>query len=257
VAPGSLRAVASHLRSGARAVQADYRVANPEEAPAAALRYAGFALVNTVRPLGRSRLGFSCGLTGTGMGFDARLLEHVPWEASSLAEDAEQHLRLVAAGERVEFAPDALVTSPMPTSRAGAEVQQARWEKGRLELARRWTPRLLSDGLRRRDPVRVHAALEQLTPPQSLVMAGSAASGFVAALLGDRRGMRAAALLLAGQAAFVVGGLALVRAPWQTYRALALAPALLADKLRLYVRIAAGRGPSAWERTRRESTSFE
>jgi 1,2-diacylglycerol 3-beta-glucosyltransferase len=257
VSPGALRALTSRLCSGAAAVQADYRVANPKEAPAAALRYAGFVLVNTVRPLGKSRLGLSCGLTGTGMGFDARLLERLPWAASSLAEDAEQHLRIVAAGGRAEFAPDALVTSPMPTSLAGSDQQQARWEKGRLELARRWTPRLLRDGLRRRDPVRVHAALEQLVPPQSIAVAGSVASGLAAAVLGDRRGVRGAALLLAGQGVFVVGGLALARAPWLTYRALTLGPALLADKLCLYGRIAAGRGPSTWERTRRESASPE
>ena len=118
--------------------------------------------MDTVRPLGKERLGLSCGLFGTGMAFTRELLRRAPWSATGLAEDGEYHLRLVAAGERVEFIPHAWVRSAMPTSLRASRVQQARWERGRLGLIRRWTPSLVASGVARRDPVRVHAGLEHL-----------------------------------------------------------------------------------------------
>ena len=58
-----------------------------------ALRYAGFVLVNTVRPRAKSKLHLSVGLLGTGMAFPARTLETVPWDAFSVTEDREYHVR--------------------------------------------------------------------------------------------------------------------------------------------------------------------
>src|SRR5207302_484069 len=117
---------------------------------AAALRYAAFALMNTVRPLGKRRLGLSCGLFGTGVALSSELLERVPWSTTGLAEDGEYHVRVVDAGERVEFIPDAWVRSAMPASLKASRDQQARWEGGRLQLVRRWSPRLLRSGIARR-----------------------------------------------------------------------------------------------------------
>jgi len=252
VDPGLAVAAAARLAAGARAVQCDYAVANPEASPASALRYAAFALVNTVRPAGKESLGLSAGLTGTGMAFSRELLRRHPWDAFSLAEDAEYHLRLVAAGERVSFAGEAAVRSPMPTSQAASESQQARWEGGRMQLARRWAPRLLASGLRERDHLKVHAALEQLVPPQAALAAATAAGGALSLALRDRRGAALAAATAAGQAAFVLGGLRLAGAPAGVYRSLAGAPAVVARKLVLLARISAGGGPDEWVRTERE-----
>jgi 1,2-diacylglycerol 3-beta-glucosyltransferase len=250
-----LRAIEARLQGGADAVQADYVVSNPEESAASGLRYAGFALINTVRPLGKSALGLSCGLLGTGMGFAPGLLERVPWASFSLAEDAEQHARLVAAGCRVEFCPEACVRSPMPTSLEGSASQQSRWEAGRLSLARRWAPRLIRDGLAHRDPERLHAGLEQLVPPLSLLGPATVAAALLGLAARSRAAVAAATGAAAAQAAFVIGGLALVGAPARAYRSLLLAPRLAARKLRLYAELALGRVPSTWVRTERERTS--
>jgi 1,2-diacylglycerol 3-beta-glucosyltransferase len=239
-----------HLRDGVEAIQVDYVVANPEESTASALRHGAFALANTVRYRGKHGLGLSCGVAGTGIAFSARLLERVPWADFGLVEDAEHHMRLVLAGERVRFAGEAWVSSPMPTTLGGSGEE--RWERGRLTLLRRWTPRLLRAGIARRDPVRLHAGLEWLVPPQSLLAALGLASAAGRLAAGPRKRSLIAAAGLTGQMVFVIGGLRLTGAPRSVYRALAGAPRMIAAKTLLYLRLLAGRGPTTWVRTERD-----
>lgn len=250
--PNLLAALSARLRDGVGAAQADYVVANPGESPASGLRYAAFRLVNTVRPLGKDAIGHSAGLNGTGMAFTRELLARVPWDAGTVVEDAEQHLAIVAAGDRVGFVADAAVISPMPTTLQAGEAQQERWESSRVALLRRWGPVLVRDAVRERDLVRAHAALELVLPPQSLLVTGAGAVAVVGARLRAGRARRLALAALAGQAAFVVGGLVLVRAPTAVWCALVHAPLLVAQKLRILTGLAIRGGPSTFVRTGRQ-----
>jgi 1,2-diacylglycerol 3-beta-glucosyltransferase len=242
-----LAAIERRLAAGAQAVQVDYVVSNPGASAASALRHAAFALGNTVRYLGKDRLGLSCGLAGTGMAFSRALLADTGWPATGLAEDAEYHLEIVRRGAKAVFAGEASVTSPMPM-RLGSAGEE-RWEQGRLSLVRGWSARLVLEGMRLRDPVRLHAGLEWLVPPQALLALLSVAT-LTARLAGGRRALPALAAL-AAQGAFVLGGLRLAAAPREDYRALALAPALVARKALMYTRLLAGRGPTTWIRSER------
>jgi hypothetical protein len=255
VSPNLLSAIEARLQSGASAVQVDDVVGNPDASAASALRFAAFVLMVNVRFSGKQRLGLSCGLVGTGMAFTRDLLCREPWTATSLGEDGEYHMRLVQAGERVEFVSEAWVRSAMPTSLGKSYDQQARWEKGKLQLIRHWSPRLLAAGVTRRDLVRIHAGLEHLVPPQSLIAAGSAGSALTGLALGSRRLVALSAVTLAAQFAFVLGGLLHARTPLRVYRALFIAPALIAGKMALYARLLSGRGPVSWVRTEREISS--
>ena len=255
--PDLLSAMDLTLRRGAPAVQVDNVVSNPCDSAASALRYAAFALMNTVRPRGKSRLGLSAGLLGTGMAFTRSLLDRQPWTAFSIAEDREYHLGLVAAGERVAFACEASVRGPMPTSLVGASQQQLRWEGGAWAAAREWTPKLLKAAVRERDRVRLHAALEPLVPPQTLLAVGHLTLAAGAIGLRSHGAAGLGALNLATQLSFVLGGLRLTGAPAEAYRALAVAPILMIHKLPLYARLVAGRGPTAWVRTARAPATSE
>ncbi|MEN3279570.1 MAG: hypothetical protein V7607_710 [Solirubrobacteraceae bacterium] len=249
--PNLLEAMDRALRGGMRAVQARYVVSNPEASPTAALRWAGFALMHVVRPRGKQRLGFSCGLFGTGMAFRTELLREQPWTAFSVTEDVEYHLRLVAAGETVGFVDEAYVASPMPTTADNAQEQQLRWETGNAGLAREATV-LLAHGLARRDWRRVAAALDSLVPAQSLLAAGTGLASALGLALGSRRIALAGVLTAAGQALYVVGGLISVRAPRAVWMALGHAPQLVAAKVVQSVRIVTGRGADRWVRTARD-----
>jgi hypothetical protein len=249
--PNLLESFDARLRDGAIVAQARYTVANAGASTQASLRFAAFALMNTVRPLGKDRLGLSSGLLGTGMAFERSLLERHRFAPDSLVEDTDLHLRLVAAGERVVFAPEASVRSPMPTGARASRAQQSRWEGGRIDLVRNWTKPLLTGGLRRRDPVRLHAWLELLVPPQSLLALGHVGLGAIAIGARSPVARRIAALDAALQAVFVLGGLRLTRAPAPVYRALGAAPLLVVQKLGILGRLLARGAPRTWERTPR------
>ena len=248
VSPNLLQALGARLAAGAGAAQARYVVSNPGASWLTSLRTVAFVLDNHVKPLARDRLGLSCGLFGTGMAFRADVVARLPWEAFRLTEDYEYHLQLVEAGERAAYAPEATVASPMPTSLAASHSQHARWEAGRRELIRAYVPRMLRRGVRQRDPLLIGAAVDRLIPPLTFL---TPATALLAAVPGDAARRRAAQALLAAQAAYVLGGLALARAPAVVWASLVTAPGLVAWKLALRVEQAAGRSPTAWLRTAR------
>lgn len=247
-----LEAVAQRMHAGARVVQTDYSVSNADASAASALRHAAFLLSNTVGPMGRDALGFSAGLRGTGMAFRRDVIERHGWLTSTLVEDHEQHCRLVADGERVAFAAEAGVRSPMPTSLRASRSQQLRWESGRWPLLRRWGVPLLASAVRERDIVRAEVAVSMLIPPQSLLLAGSLTVFWAAVALDAAPARRLAGTSLFAQALFVLGALRVAHAPPVTYRALVYAPILIAQKLCIIVRLAAGGTPRTFVRTPRE-----
>lgn len=248
--PNLLHAIDVRLSMGVEAVQTAYVMEEPGDSSARALRSAAFWLINYVRPLGRSRLGVSCGILGSGFALTDKLLERHPWQAFGLAEDREYHARLVAAGERVVFAPEASVTSVMPTTFAAAREQNRRWEQGNLAVAGQWPRRLLGAGLRHRDPRRILAAFDLLVPAQSLLLATNVILLIFATFLSATRTVRFGVVNLSAQALYVFGGLCLVRAPWTVYRAFLRVPGLVAWKVSLQLGLFLRRGPREWVGTR-------
>lgn len=251
VSENLLSAFDRDMAAGADVVQADYRVGNPEASTGAALRYAAFLLHNTIRPLGRTRLRLSAGLLGTGMGIRRDVLQRVPWEAFGITEDREYHFRLVAAGIRVVFVPDASVRSDMPVSDAVAAAQQTRWEGEKGTLARQWAPRLARVGLRERDASKLEAALEAMMLPQAAVGMLSGAGLVVATASRSRGAVGLGLSSLSMQVAYVLGGMLIGRAPRSVWRALAGTPALLGARAAVFRDVLSGQGSKAWVRTAR------
>jgi hypothetical protein len=203
--------------------------------------------------MGKDALGLSAGLRGTGMAFRREVLEEHGWGTSSLVEDHEHHLALVAAGERVGFVADESVRSVMPATLAGSRDQQLRWESGRWSLMRTWAGPLARGAVRDRDAVRADALLNMFVAPQSLLLAGCAAVTALGAALRAKAAVRLGVAALVAQGVFVLGGMAVTGAPAATYRALAYAPLLVAQKLGLVLHLARGRGPRVFVRTDREA----
>jgi cellulose synthase/poly-beta-1,6-N-acetylglucosamine synthase-like glycosyltransferase len=126
--------VVALLESGADGVQTRYGVLNHGVSMRTRLMNVALMAFNVLRPRGRGRLGLSAGILGNGFALSRATLEAVPYDAHSIVEDLEYHLRLVRNGRKIEFADRTTVRADMPTGAYGAATQRARWEGGRLRM---------------------------------------------------------------------------------------------------------------------------
>lgn len=270
--PNFLNVMHSHVCSGAKAVQSYYAVKDPETSWVVSLRFAALAVLHYLRPLGRSCLGGSAGLKGNGMLVAPEVLNRFNW-STSITEDIEYHMTLLLNGYVVEFAPDAVVSGEMPNSFDQSRSQLDRWEAGRLEMARRYVPKLLGAAWKAvtRRNIRwayryLDAAMEHLIPPFSILFGGSVllwllelglsiVSGFSPVLSPARAafwGILAAGMIsIAGQVFYLISGLKLVGAPRSIYIQLVYTPLFGIRKLIQYIKVFAGSRPQNWVKTTR------
>jgi cellulose synthase/poly-beta-1,6-N-acetylglucosamine synthase-like glycosyltransferase len=170
------------LSAGATVVQAYLDTVNPGAgliSLATALTYwAG----NRAVQLARSRLGWSADLGGTGMCLTTAALDAVGGFGGSLTEDQELAVRLVLAGQSVDWMHDVRVRDEKPRTVGVAVRQRARWVAGKRALARQFVRPLLAQGWRRRAWEPVDVALRLLQPGRSFIALLSAILLVVAAL---------------------------------------------------------------------------
>jgi cellulose synthase/poly-beta-1,6-N-acetylglucosamine synthase-like glycosyltransferase len=250
-APAFLREMDAALRKSALVAQGQYHVLNAGEGWAAGLRAVAFALINHVRPLGRSLFGLSAGLKGNGMVFSRAVIERFGWAAYGLTEDAEYHVTLIKAGIRVAYVPRAVVAAEMPASIRQSGSQQERWERGRIELARAHGLGMLGSFLRTGDLARLDVAVESLTPPLSLLAAEVIFALVGSVLLQWELGLWVALGLLTALALHVAVGIILGRLPLRVVTSLLAAPFYIVWKSVLFVGALVARGAGGWIRTPR------
>lgn len=259
VSPNFLRVMDAKLSQGANVVQAYYAVRDPEDSWSVGLRYAALAVLHYLRPQGRMVLSGSAGLKGNGMVFTADLMKQHKWSAS-VTEDIEFHMGLILAGERVIFAPDAVVWAEMPNTLADSQTQNARWESGRLEMARTYVPKLLGAAVRSllkgkigRAYLLADAAMEHIIPPFTILAALSGLALLASFLLPGPmyQNVIVAAFILLGQLVYLLSGLILVRAPRRIYLALLYTPFFMVWKIWLYGRVVLRLDQQGWVRTAR------
>ncbi|MCB9432391.1 MAG: glycosyltransferase family 2 protein [Ardenticatenaceae bacterium] len=269
VSPNFLRVMDARLARGERVIQAYYAVRNPESGWSASLRYAALAVLHYLRPQGRMVLGGSAGLKGNGMVFTADIMRQHEWSAS-VTEDIEFHMTLLLNGERVTFAPDAVVWAEMPDSLEQSETQNVRWEQGRLEMAKLYVPQLLKKGWQGGRNGRFFtlfdAAMEHIIPPFSiltglsiLALAASAASYIAQRLFPNGSNLGFISLLLGistlfGQVIYLLAGLRMVNAPSSVYKTLLYAPVFIIWKIGQYIKILLGKNRQGWVRTARNES---
>jgi cellulose synthase/poly-beta-1,6-N-acetylglucosamine synthase-like glycosyltransferase len=260
VSPNLLKAMDATLAEDASAAQAYYAVRDSGTSVAAGFRAAALAVRHFQRPLGRTQLGGSSGLYGNGMAFRTDLLRSRSW-SNHLTEDIEFQLDLLLDGHKVRLAADAAVEAEMPATVEASVTQHERWERGRLDMARRYLPalgrRAVTGGPAGRFAY-LDAALDQVCAPFSVVGLATAAWAAVAVVrvvVAPSRRARLAVItpvaLLVAQVGQVLSALAMVRAPATVYRSLFAAPRLAAWKLRLWLRMFIRPGQATWIRTAR------
>jgi 1,2-diacylglycerol 3-beta-glucosyltransferase len=257
VSPNFLRVMNAKFNHGGRVIQAYYAALAPERTWAVGMRAAALAAIHYLRPQGRMTIGASAGLKGNGMLFHRTLLQQHRWSAS-VTEDIEYHMALILSGERVLFAPDAIVQAEMPSGLRAARSQNIRWEQGRIELARHYIPRLLQAtwvGIRGQGVasplVLVDAVMEHIIPPFSFLVGMSVLLLLTAFFLGSSLGILLAVLLLLGESSYLLAGLIMSGASKEVYFSLLYAPAFLLWKCWLYLRVLLRVDRQDWVRTAR------
>lgn len=248
------------LCDGASAAQGYYAVSDPDTSTAAGLRFAALACRHHLRPLGRNRLGASCGLYGNGMVFRRALMRDRRW-SGHLVEDAEFQMELLLDGQLVTYVPGAALHAEMPDTLEGSVSQNQRWELGRLQVARRFVPPLARRAIGSRRGMRVayvDAIFDHAVPPLSVLALAQAAAcvgaGALAALGGGRSDRRRLAIALASAGTLsvhVVAALASVGAPRAVWRSLLGAPRAVLWKAGLWFGVMRAPDDVAWTRTER------
>jgi len=248
-----LASLRCHFASGALALQARYTVLNGDAAPRTRLAEIALAAFNVLRPRGRDRLGLSVGILGNGFALRREVLEQIPYTATSVVEDLEYHLKLVAAGIRVEFADETEIRGEMPTGEQGSRAQRARWEGGRLRILAEHGPALVAAILRSKwrflDPL-----ADLLLPPLAyhvvLLLAALALLMPLMTSLAGVAGVAMASLLVV--ALHILAAMRAAHLPWSRLWSLASVPGYLLWKLRMLATTLAGAArSSAWIRTDR------
>lgn len=247
VAPDTLVELSRWLAAGADAVQARYGVANPEAGLRPRLMAVALMAFNVLRPRGRARWGLSAGILGNGFALSADTLRAVPYDAHSVVEDLEYHLRLVRSGRSVAFADRAEVLATMPTGGRGVRTQRARWEGGRLRMLRDAAPALvgaIAGGAGR--------LLEPLLELLLLPLAAHVLLLVVALVIPWPPTQAGAVAALGVVGAHVLAAIAVGGGGWRDVAALAVAPFYVVWKLALVPAIArAARRDAEWVRTER------
>ncbi|MFT7586538.1 MAG: 1,2-diacylglycerol 3-beta-glucosyltransferase [Cellvibrionaceae bacterium] len=269
VSKNFLQEMNASLQNGSKVIQAFYSVRNPDESWSAGLRYAALAVLHFVRPQGRSLYGGSAGLKGNGMVFDTDVIKNHRW-SSSLTEDIEFHMDLLLSGEKVHFAPNAVVWAEMPNSIDDANSQNERWEAGRLEMAKKYVPQLFrsafkADSIKNKQVIpQLDAIMEHVIPPFA-IFSGISVLLFALALsafLFDRSNWLASWNLLATlsliiiQIFYLLSGLLLTKAPTSVYRQLLYAPFYILWKFLLIFRMTRKDSKDDWIRTTRNETQL-
>lgn len=137
--------IGNRFSQGAEAVQTAYLVNEPDKSQKTRLMNLALMSMNGFRPLGREKLGISVGILGNGFALSKKLLEEIPYNANSIAEDLEFHIEIVKRQKRVEFIKETTVFADFPLSDEGNASQRARWEGGRFYLQRKFSLELFKE----------------------------------------------------------------------------------------------------------------
>lgn len=179
-----LSLLAGAVADGAEVVQASVLPSNLNASPIAAAAGLGDWMTREmVYARGRER-GRPVELGGTGFCITAAALAEVGGWSGSFTEDLDLTVRLVLAGHRVRYLPEARVWDEKPTDLRAAVGQRKRWAHGRAGVRRRRGGALWRQAAARRSAPMVFMGLRLAAPGRSFRMLLALALGVWAAIGG-------------------------------------------------------------------------
>lgn len=150
VDPEFLLEMNNRLCKGEKVIQGYLDSKNPHDTWISGTFSISFWVVNHIWHLAKYNLGLSSVLGGTGMCISTDILKKIGWGATCLTEDMEFTMKVLACGIRTTWAHDAVVYDEKPLTFAQAWKQRKRWAQGHFDVARRFIPKLMAEGVRQR-----------------------------------------------------------------------------------------------------------
>ena len=250
-----LRVMDARLAQGAQVIQGQHIIRNPESGWFPALTWAMFLVDNRFQNLGRSNLGWSAKHMGDSICFRAELLRRIGC-GEGLTEDYQLRQRLLLEGIKILYEPAAIGYGEAPRTWAQARAQRARWLRGTRDSSQQFAPRLLLEGIKRRDLVLVDGALQAYLPSYSTLTLINTTL-LLSQVLVNRWTEPIVSGYVIGAWGTVVGllfaypffGLALEKAPLKAYLAIVSGPAFVFWRTWLALAVRFGCRPVPWIRT--------
>lgn len=139
--PGFLGVIDYNLTAGNKVIQGYVETKNPNDSWITA-NYAYMFWHMCRLQMARTKLKLSAWLAGTGLCISTEVLKRVEWNVITLVDDVEYTCKLLLAGERVSFAPGAVVYDQKPLGLHDSVRQRLRWIRGQTQVTFRYLPRL-------------------------------------------------------------------------------------------------------------------
>lgn len=241
--------------SGARMAQGFNHIANPQQTSLTRLMEVTSYLKNLFYYAGKSKIGLSSALMGTGMAFHREIIQHYGWNAFSVGEDWEQTGLLALEGIPVIFAEKAKTYAEEAVSFRQGYSQRMRWAGGKFQVAWRYGPKLILEGIQKRSMLTVDVGLMIVAPNYSLLANLTILLICCGFFLPDKEikpyFQIMAAGLLAAQIFYFLLGLLMMRPNKQTVFSIAMAPLFLFWKLYIDIASLFKVKKMKWVRTRR------
>lgn len=159
----------NRLCKGEKVIQGYLDSKNPHDTWIAGTFAISFWVVNHIWHLAKYNLGLSSVLGGTGMCISTDVLQKFGWGATCLTEDMEFTMKVLLKGIRTTWAHDAIVYDEKPLTFKQSWNQRKRWAQGHFDIAGRYIPRMIMEGIKHRD-IRILDGVLHLLQPHFLLL---------------------------------------------------------------------------------------
>lgn len=139
--PYFLKALDAELSKGHKVIQGYVATQNPNDTWITA-NYAYIFWYLCRINLAKSVLGLSCWLAGTGFCISTEVIKKYGWNLNTVTDDVEYTCQLILAGERIYFAPLAVVYDQKPQKLQLSLKQRLRWIRGQTQVTVKYIPKL-------------------------------------------------------------------------------------------------------------------
>lgn len=265
VHPNFLLEMNSKLCKGDKVIQGYLDAKNPHDTWVSGTFAIAFWVTNHIWHLAKSNIGLSSVLGGTGMCISTDILEEFGWGATCLTEDMEFTMKVLAKGIRTTWAHDAIVYDEKPLTFMQSWRQRKRWAQGHFDIAQRYIPKMIAEGIKQKDIRIIDAVIHLLQPHFLLISTAFVIASYVQiqvppfytniySLLPSQ----ILSIIMIGQYLLPVVILMRIRAQWQTWAYLILYPVFIYSWIPITFMGFLHRNRKAWSHTQHtRSISYE